>query len=136
MTMLEIPFWKKWHLTGVLEWHENQILISRVLRLPDNVLHFWGIFFLHFLNGGLGGIGLLLAIIFIPALNLIPMLILGILYGFFLWIITLVPIHKPITGVSPLNHPLGRGPSIISLLGHEIYGITLSILFSIMSFIV
>ena len=124
MTILEIPFWKRWGLTGILEWHENQILTCKLFRLSNN-LHFWGIFLLHFLNGSLGGIGLLLAFILIPTLKEIPLLPLGLLYGFFLWILTLVPIHKPITGINPWNHPLGKGPAVVSLVGHTIYGITL-----------
>lgn len=125
MTILEIPFWKRWGLTGILEWHENQILTCKLFRLASNNLHFWGIFLLHFLNGSLGGIGLLLAFILIPTINEIPFLPLGLLYGFFLWILTLVPIHKPITGIDPWNHPLGKGPAVLSLVGHTIYGITL-----------
>lgn len=125
MTILEIPFWKRWGLTGILEWHENQILACKLFRLASNNLHFWGIFLLHFLNGSLGGIGLLLAFILIPTINEIPFLPLGLLYGFFLWILTLVPIHKPITGIDPWNHPLGKGPAVLSLVGHTIYGITL-----------
>ncbi len=125
MTVLEIPFWKRWGLTGILEWHENQILTCKLFRLASNNLYFWGIFLLHFLNGSLGGIGLLLAFILIPTLNEIPFLPLGLLYGFFLWILTLVPIHKPITGIDPWNHPLGKGPAVLSLVGHTIYGIIL-----------
>ena len=134
MTIIEIPFWKRWKLVGILEWHENQVLTCKIFRLRDNKNYFWGIFLLHFLNGGLGGIGLLLALVLIPSLYEIPLLILGLLYGFFLWIITLVPIHKPITGINPLNHPLGKGPIIISLLGHAIYGITLAIIFLMIIF--
>ena len=129
MTVIEIPFWKRWKLTGILEWHENQVLTCKIFRLPDNKNYFWGIFFLHFLNGGLGGIGLLLALVLIQPLNQISLLIIGLFYGLFLWIVTLVPIHKPITGINPLNHPLGKGPLITSLLGHVIYGITLATIF-------
>ncbi len=130
MTILEIPLWKRWGLIGILEWHENQILTCRFFKLQSNNTHFWGIFLLHFLNGSLGGIGLLLAFILIPALKEIPLLPLGLLYGFFLWVLTLVPIHKPITGVNPFNHPLGKGPAIMSLVGHIIYGITLVTFFT------
>ena len=131
MTILEIPFWKRWGLTGILEWHENQILTYKLFRVSSNSLHFWGIFLLHFLNGSLGGIGLVLAFILIPTLKEIPLLPLGLLYGFFLWILTLVPIHKPITGINPWNHPLGKGPGVVSLIGHTIYGITLVISFTL-----
>ncbi len=130
MTILEIPFWKRWGLTGILEWHENQILTCKFFRLASYNLHVWGIFLLHFLNGSLGGMGLLLAFILIPTLKEIPLLPLGVLYGFFLWILTLVPIHKPITGINPWNHPLGKGPAVVSLVGHTIYGITLVTFFT------
>ena len=56
MTILEIPFCKRWGLTGILEWHENQILTCKFFRLASNKLHFWGIFLLHFVNGSLGGL--------------------------------------------------------------------------------
>jgi len=53
--------------------------------------------------------------------------LLGIAYGLMLWIVTLVPIHKPITGLSPWNHPLGQLPALASLGGHILYGIVLGI---------
>src|SRR5688500_19208438 len=99
MTILEIPFWKRWGLTGILEWHENQILTCKLFRLSSNNLHFWGIFLLHFLNGSIGGIGLLLAFILIPTLKEIPLLPLGLFYGFFLWILILVLIFKIIISI-------------------------------------
>ena len=129
MTLIEIPFWKRWKLTGILEWHENQVLTSKIFKTPSDQIHFVGIFFFHFLNGSFGGLGLLLALILIPSLKDLDIIPLGLLYGFFLWIITLVPIHKPITGINPWNHPLGKGPSILSLFGHFIYGVTLVMLF-------
>ena len=48
-------------------------------------------------------------------------------YGVVLWILTLVPIHKPITGFSPWKHPLGHLPAIASLSGHILYGIVLGL---------
>lgn len=128
MTIYEIPFWKKWGLEGILEWHENQILFTKLFKLGQNKTIFFGIFFLHFLNGGLGGLGFLLLLFLFPdfANYLIYS---GLLYGVALWVITLIPIHKPITGINPFNHPLGFGPALISLTGHLIYGATLSFFF-------
>ena len=51
--------------------------------------------------------------------------LLGIVYGWLLWIITLVPIHKPITGLAVWNHPLGHFPALVSLGGHVVYGVVL-----------
>lgn len=131
MSAIEIVPWRKWGLPGVFEWHENQMLIVRFLRLENDeaCLHYLGIFGLHLTNGILGGIGFYLAIEFIVYLTILPIPLLAMLYSFFLWIVTLVPIHKPITGLNPWNHPLGHGPALASLAGHFAYGLVLSLLF-------
>ena len=129
MTLVEFPFWKRWGLQGVLEWHENQVLTSRFFNLDEKRLHFSGIFGLHFLNGTLGGLGLAVALYLIPALNNIPLIALAAGYGLFLWMLTLVPIHKPITGVHPWNHPYGKRPAVASLGGHLLYGIIIGVFF-------
>ena len=128
MTMSEIPSWRKWGLWGVFEWHENQILSTRFFHIARNQLNFKYIFFLHFLNGSLAGIAfsLILSILNIP-ITQDYILALSVLYGFTLWITTLVPIHKPITGHSLWNHKLGHLPSIASFIGHLIFGLVLGI---------
>jgi hypothetical protein len=128
MTISEIPSWKKWGLTGVFEWHENHLLSTKFFHISQKKVNFKYIFFLHFLNGSLAG----LAFPFVrPIINISniseSILILSILYGFLLWIVTLVPIHKPITGCSWWNHQLGHLPAIASLIGHLIYGFVLGI---------
>ena len=60
-----------------------------------------------------------------------PFSLLGILYSIALWILTLAPIHKPITGLSPWYHPLGHLPLLASLGGHIVYGIVLGIVVSL-----
>ncbi|HEY9386712.1 MAG TPA: hypothetical protein VIP70_06710 [Nitrososphaeraceae archaeon] len=132
MTLTEIPSWKRWGLYGVFEWHENQILSYRLLRLSDiKEIHFGGIFFLHFLNGTLAGIGFpFIVSLFIFLDIIISIFLLGLLYGFVLWILTLVPIHRPITGFSPWNHPLGHLPALASLGGHIMYGLVLAFVIS------
>jgi hypothetical protein len=126
MTLFELLFWTKWGLKGIFEWHENQILFSKLLRKDPDKLIFHGIFLLHFLNGGLGGTGLFVFV------GIFPILVqyaytLGLGYAIFLWVLTLLPIHKPITGIDPLRHPQGIGPLLASLAGHVIYGISLSL---------
>lgn len=132
MTVTEIPSWRKWGLLGVYEWHENQVLSTKFFHVPRNKLSFKYIFFLHFLNGSLAGIAfpLILSILEIPVTgNYTPLL--SVVYGFALWIITLVPIHKPITGYSVWNHKLGHLPSFASLIGHLIYGLVLGMVIMI-----
>jgi len=127
MTMSEIPSWRKWGLWGVFEWHENQILSTKFFHIARNEVNFKYIFFLHFLNGSLAGVAfsLILSNLNIPITDYT--LALSVLYGFILWIATLVPIHKPITGHSLWNHKLGHLPSIASLIGHLIFGLVLGI---------
>lgn len=130
MTLTEIPSWKRWGLRGVFEWHENQVITRRLFKLPNenNNIHFKGIFFFHFINGILAGIAFpfIVAFFFTGFIDSFAyLLLLGTLYGFMLWIITLVPIHKPITGLSPLNHSLGYVPALASLCGHIVYGVVL-----------
>ena len=132
MTVTEIPSWRKWGLLGVFEWHENQVLCTRFFHIPRDKLCFKYIFFLHFLIGSLAGIAfpLILSILDIPITRdyiLVP----SVVYGFTLWIVTLVPIHKPITGYCVWNHQLGHLPSIASLIGHLIYGLVLGIVIMI-----
>jgi hypothetical protein len=129
MTIYEIPFWKLWGIKGILEWHENQIIGSKILKkFKRNNYHvnYTVILLLHIING-------VLAAIVFPFVNLIfsypsfsnrylLSIIYGIIYGILLWMLTLLPIHKPITGLSIRNHPLGNGPSIVSFSGHILYG--------------
>jgi hypothetical protein len=144
MTLFEIPFWRKWGITGVLEWHENQMLTSRFLsnlstkemQATNPTAISIGVFLLHFTNG------MLAAIVFPFVYPIFSPLFagygfafsigLGIIYGLLLWALTLLPIHKPITGLSVWNHPLGNGPAIVSFSGHVLYGITLGIFVYIM----
>ena len=128
MTVTEIPSWRKWGLLGVFEWHENQLLSTRFFHIPRHKLCFKYIFFLHFLNGSLAGIAfpLILSILDVP-ITRDYILVSSVAYGFMLWIVTLVPIHKPITGYCVWDHQLGHLPSIASLIGHLIYGLVLGI---------
>jgi hypothetical protein len=133
MTITEIPSWRKWGLLGVFEWHENQLLSTKFFHISTEKISFKYIFFLHFLNGSLAGITfpLILSMLYIPLMqNYI--LTLSVTYGFVLWIATLVPVHKPITGYPVWDHKLGHLPSIASLIGHLIYGLVLGIVIMIM----
>ncbi|HEX6378195.1 MAG TPA: hypothetical protein VFZ60_03850 [Nitrososphaeraceae archaeon] len=134
MTVSEIPSWRKWGLLGVFEWHENQVLSIRLFRIPRNKLNFKYIFFLHIVNGSLAGIAypLILSIFEISIVWDHVYVLISLVYGFALWMITLVPIHKPITGYPLWNHHLGHLPSIASLTGHLIYGLVLGIVIIIM----
>ena len=127
MSIFEFPFWRKWGLEGVLEWHENLVLYNKFFKTDGTQINFPGLFFLHFVNGGLGGIGFYFLLTLVPFLSTMVFFV-GIIFGLVLWVLTLLPIHKPITGIDPFKHPLGLGPSITSLIGHLLYGAILSVL--------
>jgi hypothetical protein len=140
MTMLEIPFLRIWGIQGILEFHENQILVSNLIkkfkRTENNSTSYIGIFLLHIINGTLAALVFPVVYLFSTSLFFINKfsisIITGIIYGILLWVLTLLPIHKPITGLSVWNHPLGKGPLIISLCGHILYGLTLGIITNIL----
>jgi hypothetical protein len=140
MTMLEIPFLRIWGIQGYLEFHENQILASNLIkkfkRTENNSTSYIGIFLLHIINGTLAALVFPVVYLFSTSLFFINKfsisIITGIIYGILLWVLTLLPIHKPITGLSVWNHPLGKGPLIISLCGHILYGLTLGIITNIL----
>lgn len=147
MTLTEIPSWRRWGLHGVFEWHENQILSNRLRRpfsyhirkdeYKTTTIHFKGIFFLHFINGSLAGIAFPYFVYFVLASlgdsGIAQVYLLGILYCSILWLLTLAPIHKPITGLSPWNHPLGHLPALASFGGHLVYGIVLAAIVGILT---
>jgi hypothetical protein len=105
MTLTEIPSWRRWSLHGVFEWHENQVLSSRLLRIfsyrtrnddkNKTPIHFKCIFFLHFLNGILAGIAFpyivysVISSLGVP--DIAPIYLLDVLYGSVLWLLTLAP---------------------------------------------
>jgi len=127
MSIFEFPFWRKWGLEGVLEWHENQVLYSKFFKTDVTQINFSGLFLLHFVNGGLGGLGFYFLLTLFPSLITVVVFV-GIIYSLVLWVLTLLPIHKPITRIDPFKHPLGLGPVITSLTGHILYGVILSVL--------
>ncbi len=133
MTIYEIPFWRIWGIKGILEWHENQILTSKLIKkfskTKSDTGIYAGILLLHIINGTLAGITFpFIYLFFIPLFfshSFQWSTTLGIIFGILLWLLTLLPIHKPITGLPVWNHPLGKGPAIISFCGHVLYGFTL-----------
>ena len=127
MSLFELPLWQKWGITAVLEWHENLVLSSKIVG-RDLKAVWTGILSLHYLNGVLAGLFFpVFAWLLISLFGLSNTFIIGITYAALLWILTLAPIHKPITGLSPFNHPLGKLPLAASISGHLIYGLVISL---------
>ena len=105
MTLTEIPSWKKWGLHGVFEWHENEVITSRLFfshfSNAKRNTNFRGIFFFHFLNGGLAGVAFpYISIFLLHSVNALSLSLFGLVYGIVLWAITLVHSYR----VSPRSH--------------------------------
>jgi hypothetical protein len=123
MTALELVLIPRYGLEGVLEWHENQTIMGRLLHRPAAQLRNQGLL-LHFLHGGLAGIIFAYVAFVVPQLSSVMA---AILFGFLLWLIGL-SIHRWITGIDPLRHPKGSAPPLISLAAHLLYGAILGML--------
>ena len=124
MTIIQIPIKRKLGLYAVLEWHENQSIMSYLTKKNVDEVVLSGLV-LHFINGGLAGIAFSVLIWFLGISYWLPGM--GIIYGILLWFFTLALIHERVTGLSLRKHPLGLTPSIISLVLHLVYGFMLGI---------
>jgi len=128
MTILQIPIRLKFGLESVLEWHENQVISSKIFGDDVNNMFSTGLLF-HFLNGGLAGMAypFLLSIFGLNSFNIYN----GIIYGILLWFSTLALIHKRLTGIPIINHPKGYLPIYFSIGLHIIYGLFLVIIIQV-----
>ncbi|MCS7127404.1 MAG: hypothetical protein NZ953_03310 [Thaumarchaeota archaeon] len=121
MSVPQYFFWRRWSTVGILEWHENQMIASKVMgRRPEDSFSIGFLF--HFANGGIAAMAYGAFIALVPQFTLLGPLVLGPAFGVFLWVFTLALIHKPLTGVSITKHPLGWRPSALSVALHVLYG--------------
>lgn len=126
MTLWEVPWYLRHGMEGVLEWHENQAMWARLAAAgregpADPKRAVAPGLLLHFAHGGVGGF---VYATVAPALPLFFGVLAGVLFGWLLWLITLA-IHRPVTGLSALDHPHGSRPAAASLVGHLLYGAVL-----------
>ncbi|MCS7094407.1 MAG: hypothetical protein NZ988_01175 [Thaumarchaeota archaeon] len=121
MSVPQYFFWRRWSTIGILEWHENQVIASKLTgRGPED--SFLIGFLFHFANGGIAAMAYGVVIALLPQLSQLGPLILGSGFGVLLWVFTLALIHWPLTGVSIRKHPLGWRPSVLSIALHILYG--------------
>jgi len=128
MTIVELPFWKKWGIEGVAEWQVNSVIVSMLIRKFSNrrvsISMSVG---MHLLHGAALGIVFraLLALLgtAIPASSILTY---SIVYNGVLWIIS------PFLSGSLFERAGGfrmtkRGLAV-SFLTHGVYGIFLGLL--------
>ena len=122
MTVFEIPFYRLWGIKGVYEFHESEMMISKLLKRSfSGKLSGMGMM-MHMLNGSMLAVPF---VFYMTITNTIPSAFMGIAYAIVVWIVTLLPIHKTITGESLGKNPYGYKPIIVSIFGHFIYGFVL-----------
>ena len=123
MSIFEYPFYRNWGIKGIYELHESEMMFCKLTnREFKNKISSLGLF-THMINGSLLSIPF---VFYINLTNTSPTIFLGIIYAIVVWIITLLPVHKFITGESLRENPFGYKPAIVSILGHVIYGFILS----------
>jgi len=128
MTIVEVPFWKKWGIEGVAEWQVNSVIVSMLIRKFSNrrvsISMSVG---MHLLHGAALGIvfRVLLALLgtAIPASSILTY---AIVYSGVLWIIS------PFLSRSLFERAGGfrmtkRGLAV-SFLAHGVYGVFLGLL--------
>ena len=123
MSISEYPFYKKWGIKGVYEFHESEMMFCKLTnREFKNKISSFGLL-THMINGSLLSIPF---VFYINLTNTLPTILLGIIYAIVVWIVTLLPVHKLITGESLRDNPFGYKPVLVSVFGHAIYGFILS----------
>ena len=123
MSIFEYPFYKNWGIKGVYELHESEMMFCKLANKKfQNKISSFGLL-THMINGSLLSIPF---VFYINAANTSPTILLGIIYAIVVWIVTLLPVHKFITGESLSENPFGYKPLLVSMFGHAIYGFILA----------
>lgn len=128
MSLVELPVYLRWGMEAVLEFHENMATLATWTGRPAED-HFLEALPLHFLHGGVAGLLFAWGLGWAPGMvgfGGAPVWVLGWLFGLVLWLLTLT-LHRWITGVSALRHPMGPWPALVSLAGHSVYGVALGV---------
>jgi len=128
MTIVELPFWKKWGIEGVAEWQVNSVIVSMFIRKSSNrrvtIPKSVG---MHLLHGA--ALGIVFRALLTSQGTTIPassVLAYAIVYSGVLWIIS------PFLTRSRFERAGGfrmteRGLAV-SFLAHNIYGVFLGLL--------
>ena len=122
MSISEYPFYKKWGIKGVYEFHESEMMFCKLTnREFQNKISSFGLL-THMINGSLLSVPF---VFYLNITNTSPTVLIGIIYALFVWFVTLLPVHKLITNESILGNPYGYKPILVSIFGHCIYGFVL-----------
>jgi hypothetical protein len=132
MTLSELPFWKKWGMSGVGEWQVDSVIFSRIILRRPTLKKEEGFPKLtvatHLLNGIIASVAfrLLLPLFYLVVPDArISILYDTIVYSFVLWII--FPTLGRTTFESLGQIRISNRGLLVSLLSHFVYGIFLGL---------
>lgn len=128
MTLVEIPFWKKWGMEGVAEWQVNSVIVWVLIRIftRRRVVTSMSVAMHLFHGAALGFLFLVLLDLSKTAILLPSILVYATVYSILLWIVSPYLTRKFFASLGGLR--ITRDGLAVSFLGHIIYGIFLGFL--------
>ena len=132
MTILELPFWKKWGTEGVAEWQVNAVIVSMIIQIftrrrVDSKMSV----VMHVFHGA--ALGIAFRVLLNSVGTTIPsssILIYAIVYSGVLWIISPFLTRRLFELVGGFR--MTRRGLAVSLLAHGVYGASLGLLIPVL----
>ena len=131
MTVVEIPFWKKWGMEGVAEWQVNSVIVWVLIRkfTRRRVGSSMSVA-MHWFHGAALGILFLVLLELSQTTILLPqVLVYAIVYSSVLWIVSPFLTRRFFESLGGFR--MKREGLAVSLLAHVVYGIFLGLLIPI-----
>jgi len=129
MTILELPFWRRWGMEGVAEWQVNAVIVSMLIRkfterrvgTPMSVA-------MHLIHGAALGIVFRLLLLGLPGTTILSSSVLSyaIVYSIVLWSISPFLTRRFFEHIGGFQ--MTRKGLAVSFLAHNIYGVFLGLL--------
>ena len=132
MTLVEIPFWRKWGIEGVAEWQVNSVIVWVLIRkfTRRGVVTSMSVA-MHLFHGAVLGPLFLAPLYLSKTATVLPMiLVYALAYSVLLWIFSPYLTRNLFASVGGFR--MTREGLTVSFLAHVIYGIVLGFLISIL----
>ncbi len=133
MTIVELPFWKKWGIEGVAEWQVNSVIVSMLIRKFSNrrvsISVSVGMHLLH--GAALGIVFRVLLTLLGTAIPASSILTYAIVYSGVLWIIS--PFLSRSLFESAGGFRMTKRGLAVSFLAHNVYGFSLGLLIPVLA---
>jgi len=131
MTLVEIPFWRKWGMEGVAEWQVNSAIVWVMIRkfTRRRVVTSMSVA-MHLFHGAVLGLLFLVLLDLSQTESVLPMvLVYALVYTVLLWIVSPYLTRNLFASVGGFR--ITRQGLTVSFLGHIIYGVFLGFLVGI-----